>query len=256
MTGDDAYPQDWSDMVWPDDFYDFMDPMLTKRDILWAVEQDIKEVEAGKVVEGHTESFRKPYLSLLKRFQHEIENTLLFQELEDYWCYVYEIDELGAKLYLEHFFREDIVDQAFELVAVPSKMLSVEEYAAVYGVGVTTVRQWIRRGKIRSAIKSGREWSIPELAEVTGRGYQTGNYFWNCHLNDLPEEFAFLNEGTSVTIFQNKENKEIYDISLSLHKAGDEKRVTMSTAEKERFELLLISHPLVKAILPQILVRA
>ena len=65
--------------------------------------------------------------------------------------------------------------QTFELVTVPSALLSVEEYAAVYNVSVTTVRQWIRRGKIRSAIKNGCEWSIPELAAVSGRGYQVSH---------------------------------------------------------------------------------
>lgn len=258
---------DYSDpQVRLDDYFSTFCLMRDQDDILQSIAQDIKRIEDGAVEEGHTESFWKQYLSLLKRFQHEVQNTILFLELEDYWCYSYEINELGAKLNLEYISSVDYDDfdedgeptsvsvmpgQTFELVTVPSALLSVEEYAAVYNVSVTTVRQWIRRGKIRSAIKNGREWSIPELAEVSGRGYQSGSYSWTCHLNDLPDEFAFLNEAQSVFICQNKENKDLYDISV-----GVNQKIHMSTAGKERLELMLISHPLVKAYIKPIFSRS
>lgn len=251
-----------------DDYFDVYILMRSREDILQSIAEDIKVVEEGKVKEGRTESFWKQYLSLLKRFQSKVENTILFMELEDYWCYSYKINELGATLTLEYI--EDVdydeldeygepiykyisTGQTFDLVKVPSKLLTVEEYAAVYGVSVTTVRQWIRRGKIRSAIKTGREWSIPELAEVSGRGYQSGIYSWKYHLNDWPEEFAFLNDARGVIISQNKENKNIYDISVNTSEAR--KTISMSTAEKERFELMLISHPLVEANIKPIFLR-
>lgn len=263
---------DYSDpQVRLDDYFSTCFLMRDKDAILRSITQDINQVENGNVEEGHTESFWKQYLSLLKRFQHEIENTILFMELEEYWCYSYEISELGAKLNLDFIsdvdyddFNEDgeptsispEVGQSFELVTVPSTLLSVEEYAAVYNVSVTTVRQWIRRGKIRSAIKSGREWNIPELAEVSGRGYQSGSYSWTCHLSDLPEEFDFLTEAREIFICQNKENKDTYDISINPYIPGAEKKIHMSTADKERLELMLISHPLVKAYIKPIFARA
>ena len=263
---------DYSDpQVRLDDYFSTFSFMYDKEDILRNIEEDIRQVEEGKVEEGHTESFWNQYLSLLRRFQHEIENTMLFSELEDYWRYSYEINELGAKLNLEYIaevgyddFDEDgepasispSVGQTFELVTVPSKMLSVEEYAAVYNVSVTTVRQWIRRGKIRSAIKNGREWSIPELAEVSGRGYQSGSYFWSCQLNNLPEDFAFLAEARGVSIYQDEKNKDTYNITVWPHMFGDGTKIHMSTADKEKLELMLISHPLAKAYIKPIFARA
>ena len=262
---------DYSDpQVRLDDYFSTFFLMRDKKDILQNIAQDIKQVEEGKVKEGHTESFWKQYLNLMKRFQQEIENAILFMELEDYWCYSYEISELGAKLNLEYIsdvdyddFDEDgeptsvstVAAQSFELVTVRSMLLSVEEYAAVYNVSATTVRQWIRRGKIRSAIKNGREWSIPELAEVSGRGYQSGSYFWNCHLNDLPEEFAFLAESRGVTICQDEENKDIYNIFVWPLTLGSDKKIQMPISDKERLELMLISHPLVKADIKPIIAR-
>lgn len=263
---------DYSDpQVRLDDYFATFSPMRDQDDILRNIAQDIKQVEDGNVEKGHTESFWKQYLSLLKRFQHEIKNTILFMDLEDYWCYSYEINELGAKLRLEYISNVDYDDfdengeptsisvtpgQTFELVTVSSALLSVEEYAAVYKVSVTTVRQWIRRGKIRSAIKSGREWSIPELVEVSGRGYQSGSYSWTCHLSDLPEEFAFLADAQGIFICQNKEHKDFFDITLSSKSLGSAQKFQMSTVDKEKLELMLISHPLVKAYIKPIFSRS
>ena len=50
------------------------------------------------------------------------------------------------------------------------------------------VRQWIRRGKLRSAVKAGSEWRIPELSEIIGRGYRRGTFHWDDKLSDVPEE--------------------------------------------------------------------
>jgi len=245
--------------------------MRTRDSILQNVAKDIKEVEDGRLREGHTDSFWKQYLNILKRFHLEIENTILFTELEEYWCYSYEIAEQGAKLYLQYIagvdcdeFDEDgepisittDVAQSFELVTVPAKLLSVEDYATAYDVSVTTVRQWIRRGKIRSAIKSGREWSIPELAEVSGRGYQSGLYHLTRHLNELPEEFSFLSKFEEILIQQSEENKDVYNIYLYCDATGERKELQMSTAEKERLELMLISHPLVTPHIKPIFARS
>ena len=70
-------------------------------------------------------------------------------------------------------------------------------------------------------------------------------------MNDLPDEFAFLNEAQSVFICQSKENKDLYDISV-----GVNHKIHMSTADKERLELMLISHPLVKAYIKPIFSRS
>ena len=102
---------DYSDpQVRLDDYFRTFCLMRDQDDILQSIAQDIKRIEDGAVEEGHTESFWKQYLSLLIRFQHEIQNTILFLELEDYWCYSYEINELGAKLNLEYISSVDYDD--------------------------------------------------------------------------------------------------------------------------------------------------
>ena len=130
-----------------------------------------------------------------------------------------------------------------------TQLLNVEQYANLYGVAQSTVRQWIRRGKIRSAIKAGNEWRIPELAEVNGRGYSHGFYSWDDNLSGLAEEYKFINDYSSARITQDEENKDLFHIELSsknLEKMPD-MDIDMTTKEKEKFELVLISNPLVKA---------
>ena len=119
----------------------------------------------------------------------------------------------------------------------------MEKYASEYGVTTTTVRQWIRRGKIRSAVKMGSEWRIPELAEIRERGYQSAQYSWDDFLLDLPQEYEFLNEYRKVYLSQNKERKDLYDVQLI--GKGEMKNLQMNQQEREKFELVLISNPFV-----------
>lgn len=235
----------------------------------------LKDIDSllGKIAEksgkdsGHSSVFYDRYTDLVVRFRDRVKESTFPNNLEDWWRYEYEVRESGITLFLNHidYFsvcRDDSVDEnidtSFELFRVRSKLLTVEEYAESYGVTVTTVRQWIRRGKIRTAIKAGSEWRIPELAEIMSRGYQHGHYTRREHLSDLPEEYAFFNMYDFVDIEQNKENKSLFDLCFSRKFAvGDypdaETAVAencmygqMDLKEREKFELYLIANPFVE----------
>ena len=53
--------------------------------------------------------------------------------------------------------RNRKIDAAYKLISVKPKSFSVEDYAKFYKVEQGTVRQWIRRGKLRTAYKVGTE---------------------------------------------------------------------------------------------------
>ena len=91
-------------------------------------------------------------------------STRLFTELEDWWAYELTLSYDGIYLFCNHYnFRglapdnklDMVCDQEFILLSVKSELLTVEQYAEQYGVESVTVRQWIRRGKIRTATKYG-----------------------------------------------------------------------------------------------------
>ncbi len=47
-----------------------------------------------------------------------------------------------------------------------SNLLTTRQAAALRGVAVVTVRRWCQQGKVRGAIRIGRDWMIPETATL------------------------------------------------------------------------------------------
>ncbi len=232
----------------------------SKEDILeWIKEARKRLIRKSEKDKKHSAAFYHIYQKMLEKFYIQIEQTKLFNRLEDFWYYMISFSDTGAKLFLCYADKCKFDDkgrviqigqgQSLPLIIIPAKNLTVEEYANMYGVGEGTVRQWIRRGKIRNAKKRGREWLIPELTELPGRGYQSGVYEWFGYLEDLPEEYEFLRNYTVVIINQNRENKKLYSVTFA---AGGvlPKKKEYSEKEREKLELFLISHPQIHFIGP------
>lgn len=235
--------------------------MTSKRDVLFDIDYKLRKIEEGSGLDTkHSAAFYIRLKDLLLRFKAEVEKAVLFDELDDYWAYDVDVDDTGITLILFHVYSVDIdedenvtavsCDQQYDLIKVNAKMLTVEDYANMYEVTVGGVRQWIRRGKLRSAVKTGRDWRIPELAEVSGRGYSYVGYRWQDELSDIPEEYAFLKESTFASISQDVEKKDLFHIRCTKVEKGEtlyQYEVDMDGKEKEKFELVLISNPLIKA---------
>jgi excisionase family DNA binding protein len=228
--------------------------MTTKEDILQSVKWERHRWnEKSSEDHRHTAAYYSVLNDLADRFIRKLEKTNLFDAPYGMWAYIFEIRSDGMFLTLEHAdsvdFDEDqnpgdsTVDEVFTMLSVKTRLLSVEEYAKLYGVETVTVRQWIRRGKIRTAKKYGKEWRIPELTEVPERGYRMGQYSWSNQLTDVPEEYGFLREPGIATLYQDDKDKTKYHVSV-----GDRYSNVIDAKERERLELFLISHPLVKYI--------
>lgn len=224
------------------------DYIRSKQDILdWIEGASNRYEEKALMDKSHSAAFYHVLQKLLKRFTEKIEKSILFEELESYWTYTISLSYAGASLGLQHICNiyDDArisCDQEYRLIDVNTRLLSVEEYAELYGVNEGTVRQWIRRGKIRSAVKSGRVWMIPELEEITQRGFQSGVYMWYSRLEGIPEEYEFLRSYSTVLINQNQEDKNLFDITYAAQGVKP-KTVQMNTKEREQLELTLIQHP-------------
>jgi len=94
-----------------------------------------------------------------------------------------------------------VPDEDYTLHCTSSKLLSLEEFGMIHDVAADTVRQWIRRGKIRSAVKMGNDWRIPELSDLPERGYKPGSYYWREEIPNPPEEVPDINSYDEVSIF-------------------------------------------------------
>ena len=203
----------------------------------------------------HTEAFRASRRKLAERFLACVEKTRIFDAPEDYWGYSYTMNSTGMELLLEHYdgctchgdgtVSMDFIDESFVMLSVRTEMLSADEYAERYGIESATVRQWIRRGKLRTAVKYGREWRIPELTEVPGRGYHMGQFQWEEDLADCPDEFGFLKKAQIVTLRQDEKVKSLYVISYT-DRDGERRDKVCTAAEREKVERFLIEHPQVR----------
>jgi len=227
--------------------------ITTREELIKELESYLSVAKSKKglaIYDRHSNEFKKVYLGLVSEFYNKVKNTNLFNELEPWWSYCCEIDETGASLHLTHtayvgldengLIDYQSIDEDFELVKINAKLLSVEEYAQIYEVSLGTVRQWIRRGKIRSAIKAGNEWRIPELSEVKGRGYSIGRYHFKEGLQGVPEEYAFVSRSSQIRIEQGE--GDMYRVYYSGKTDEEDNVIIMNTKEREKFELYLISN--------------
>ena len=206
----------------------------------------------------HTISYYNQYKAQLDMFYDQIKKTVLPNRLEPYWRYVYEFTPSGSILLLEHvkeleatvdvapedeMVTSETVDQTFFLFAIEGDFLTVDEYAKKYGVEAVTVRQWIRRGKLKTARKVGKEWIIPALTDIPSRGYEGGQYRIRGNCDDAPEEFSYLKDFKLITIWQSGTDKGLYHMKLSDMKGvrSKTKDVELTNEERERLELYLMA---------------
>lgn len=231
--------------------------MTSKQDLLKKFDCIIKTVnQKSQDDTRHSAAYYHVVNELLKKFQKKLVSTRLFTELEDWWAYELTLSYDGIYLFCNHYNfhglapdnKLDMVcDQEFILLSVKSQLLTVEQYAEQYGVESVTVRQWIRRGKIRTATKYGKEWRIPILTEPPTRGYSPASYSWKQPLTELPKGYEFLVAYDKVLILQIPEAKRQYQLFFSTTDNIEIKKcIQVTEAEKEKLELFLIAHPLVK----------
>lgn len=230
------------------------DHATSKKDIQENVKVRLEYIMKNAATDHlHSMAYYMKFKALVDKFLDRLENTILFRELEDWWAYDVVAGYEGLGLYLEKNEFCGWADagrpmlhpvQRFELLEVKANLLTVEDFAVLHDVSVGAVRQWIRRGKIRNALKYANEWRIPELTDTPSRGYSTAIYEWFEELIGLPEEFNFLNDYNRITIMQNEEDKSTYSVALSIKRSEvPEQVIQYSLKDKERLELFCISHP-------------
>jgi len=230
---------------------------ITKDEIL----SDIMENEGYKRLRRiarvpEPSEFFDNYTELNRRFYRRVREMVIFEELPLGWIYEQEITYKGAKLMLQHVkdievdeedqLRGYTIDASYPLCVVPSELLSVGQYAERYKVGEGTVRQWIRRGKLRTAIKNGNQWLIPLLTLPPSRGYVGAQFKWEPPLKNVPEEYMFLNEYRLATFAQDGRDRKKFYVFL-VPKLGENGEVyhahtrELESQEREALELFMIS---------------
>ena len=192
---------------------------------------------------------------ILDEFRNRVTDSKLIENIDDFWCYDIDYDQRRIELVLQYFdVKEEKgkitenCEEVYRLIIVTAGLLTVEEFAELHDVGVGTVRQWIRRGKIRTAIKEGKEWRIPELTEKPTRGYKSVTYGWLEELVNLPEQYNYMNEYSFVQLEQDDNDKKRFtarffgELEKKRSVQDKEHTIELNRKEVENFELFLITH--------------
>ena len=158
----------------------------------------------------HTLQYYNALSSLLDKIIMEIASRKIFNA-PDEWYYSFEISNRNARLYLKHIHKLVLsentnavdnerytveFDECFSIINYPVESFSVEEYAKVAKTEPVTVRQWIRRGKLRNAFRIGGEWRIPAISDIPSRGYSPVTYYVNCEY--VPLHLDTLSSGIGI----------------------------------------------------------
>ena len=236
--------------------------ILTGEQLMVSIKKTRQDYQAEAISDDrkHSPAFYEHLDSLLARFEKEVSETTLPEPLNDWWNFSYRITTSGIQLFLNFYswssysttYEVERTDK-FVLIDVSSKLLTVAEYAQIYGVDQVTVRQWIRRAKIRDAVKAGREWRIPELAEMpTEKGYTPCQYVWSEELRNLPEGYDFLNEFKSLSeylllgFWQDEDNKNTFYLSLFLGKKRGQLIQGPIALDSVRYDEILKRYPFLR----------
>ena len=233
----------------------------TKDDLLQAImggkEKYAKPAEDRDV---RSEFFYERLADLFDEFYKVIDNKLLPEPLDNWWSYTVHIRETGITLSIGHqvMLYDDngqgderysfACDEEYVIAEKKAKLLSLEQYGEMHGVGSGTVRQWIRRGKLRSASKFGTEWRVPELSDKPGRGYSSGHYEWHTELPDPPEDIPVFNDYDSLYLYQSTKTGDWFAKLECINKTAEIREYALNQKLKEKLELYLIGHPLVECI--------
>lgn len=145
------------------------------------------------------------------------------------------------------FSIEDVTNETpVTICSVQAPTLSVSEYADRYNVNSVTVRQWIRRGKLRQAVKYGKEWRISILETPDERNFRNASYDVSGYIQDLPAKYQWINEEScdEIDISYGKKDDKPYRFDCLTEKGH--RTFDCDLREKEKLELLLIGSPSVR----------
>ena len=225
----------------------------TKEDIKEAIGWQISLWSAGQ--EGFTRQYGMEMVHVLQQLAGMTERSQLF-DAPDGWNYAMETRGTGISLIIEKT-ENAAADQErgeagapgvmYELFQARANLMTVEEYAALQEITHVASVSRIRRGKIRCAVKQGREWRIPALALPVTKGYRPATYTWTGRLQGLPSKFEVINQYSRADFFQDESSLILFHVRFS---GSEEKPLEFTCAREQRgtIEQMLIAHPDVRCL--------
>ena len=227
--------------------------LITKNDVLSGI-QELKE-ECRKQDDskgGRVSEYTKRRIREIERFEKEIKRKVIFDAPEDWWAYSIEMRSSDISLFLEHYkilfpakgtpVMDVKNDERYCLLTMKPKLLTVEEYAKMHKIEHVTAVTRIRRGKLRSAVKFGKEWRIPALSPPITESYTSATYKWDTYLSRLPIRYELINDYCKADFYQDQEDLKKYHVVFS-GEGVEPLDIECDRDQRGSIEQLLIAHP-------------
>lgn len=222
--------------------------LFTREDILKSLELFIDH-EKFNEEPSYSNEIAKNRVQLCEKFIAAVKKCKLPVLSELWWFYEYQFLGNSMELNLCHADEIEVEDDEISsmtstvehtLITVECDYLTVEQYAALHDVEPVTVRQWIRRGKLRHAKKNGRDWLIPGTEDRPGRGFTSVQYIVEKDAHIESDEFPLLAACETIFIFQDESNKNKFTCYLNNHKNKFRSELELTRSEVERLEHTII----------------
>jgi len=223
--------------------------LFSKEDLLASFRAYMEYVEEGE--EGEIpDRITKRRIELCQMFLEKMEACKLPVLTELWWFYEYLFTDDGIELNLctaDDVESDENGDLTWStsvehtMIKQDCNLLTVEEFARDWGIEPVTVRQWIRRGKLRTAKKIGRDWFIPELQDKPERGFRSANYIIDQPNSLEIPQYPLVSVCNRLVIFQDENDRKNFAVALINDKTEFREEMTLNRKEVEALEYALIS---------------
>lgn len=222
--------------------------LFTREDVLKSLELFIEHEKINEEP-GFSNKVVKNRVKLCEKFIAAVKKCKLPVLTELWWYYEYQF--LGNSMELNLCRADEIEIENGEirgmtstvehtLITVECDYITVEQHAAMLGIEPVTVRQWIRRGKLRHAKKNGRDWLIPNTEDKPRRGFASVQYIVEKEAQIESDEFPLLSACDSIFILQDQDNKSKFICYLNNYKTKFNSKLELTRSEVERLEHTII----------------
>ncbi|MCX8129701.1 MAG: helix-turn-helix domain-containing protein [Clostridia bacterium] len=222
--------------------------LFTREDILKSLELFVEHEKLNEE-SGYSSEVVKNRIKLCNKFIAAVKKCKLPVLTDLWWFYEYQFLGNSIELHLSQASEIEVENGEISvmtstvehtLITVECDYLTVEKYASMLGIEPVTVRQWIRRGKLRHAKKNGRDWLIPSTEDKPQRGFSPVQYLVENEAQIDSGEFPLLSACDSISIFQSQDNKSKFICYLNNYKTKFHSELELTRSEVERLEHTII----------------
>lgn len=228
----------------------------TKRELLEAIDEYVTHLEQHEDIEIVRKGRTKPLASVMNEFRDKVARAPLADLKTAFTAYRVEITDTKIELIIDEFddmvFDEDgeMVETSASytpgIIEVNAPYIPIKEFAEMQGVQVATVRQWIRRGKIRNVQKLGSEWLIASTEGKPERGFTSGMFYCADSAGDMSELFPLKKGVHSIELWKTNQCGEECLATMRDSNYNVLEEIKLNRVSREKLEHALAASPEVR----------